>query len=370
MPKRSFVLLLALAFVSCFEPPVREDLRLRFLPNGAFVATSTVEITDPQEGNPALARRLAATRQAVLDGTDGWGPRFASLEPGAERFSWEKRLGEVHKATRSAVVIEPESLARFFSDTSLAVTYTVRAEDKTAELTIAPGASGRATRAQRKEMERTLGDWSAEVADYFAATEALYAYLDEHPDRSQASFESLFKDLLPEGEPEGLAELAAEERRLVERLSKAMEKVLDVLLIPSGADHSPDEISRLVYDPFPARLTVSLPGPPLEVEGFEREEGGELTVKGLGLWNALQSLEGRWVSPDPVLIYVKNRGQEGSFDLETFLGEPRRAEPAPAAQEVRQALETQLSPEPFYRLTWKVEPDDETPFEWDEKETK
>jgi hypothetical protein len=371
MPKRAIALLfLALAFVSCFEPPVREDLRLRFLPNGAFVATSTVEITDPQDGNPALARRLAATRQAALDGTDAWGPRFASLEPGAERFSWEKRLGELHKATRSAVAMEPASLARFFSDTSLSVSYTVRPEDGTAELTIAAGSSARATRAQRKEVERTLGKWSDEVKEYLAATRKLYDYLDEHPDRAEASFSSLFEELLPEGERGDRTELAPEEQQLVDLLGKAMETVLDVLVIPPGSDHSPDEISRLVYDPFPARLTVSLPGPPLEVEGFERKEGGELAVKGLGLWDALQSLEGRWVSPDPVLTYVKNRGQENSFDLETFLGQPRRAEPAPTAKEVRQALETQLSPEPFYRLTWQVEPDDETPFAWEEKETK
>ncbi|HSK77343.1 MAG TPA: hypothetical protein VLQ45_12900 [Thermoanaerobaculia bacterium] len=371
MPKRSLALLaLLLAFVSCFEPPVREDLRLRFLPNGAFVATSTVEITDPQDSNPALARRLAATRQAALDGTDAWGSRFASLEPGAERFSWEKRLGEVHKATHSAVVMEPESLARFFSDTSLAVSYTVRPEDGTAELTIASGPSARATRTQRKEMERTLGTWSGDVKEYLAATQKLYDYLDEHPDRAEASFSALFEDLLPEGRPEGKTGLSAEEQRLVERLSQAMEEVLDVLLIPTGADHSPDEISRLVYDPFPARLTVTRPAPPLEVEGFERKEGGELTVPGFGLWDALQSLEGRWVSPDPVLVYVKNRGREDSFDLDTFLGQPRRAEPAPTAQEVRQAIETQLSPEPFYRLTWTVEPDDETPFTWEEKETR
>ena len=367
MPKRALFLLSLALFVACFEPPVQEGLRLRFLPNGAFVATRTIEITDPQEGNPALARRLAATRQEVLDGTDAWGPRFASLEPGAERSSWEKRLGELHKATRSAVGTEPESLARFFSDTSLAVTYTVRPEDGTAELTIAPGSSARATRAQRKEMERTLGDWSGHVKEYLAASRKLYEYLNDHPDRAEACFSSLFKELLSEGEPETLT---PEEQGLVEPLNEAMENVLAVLLVPRGEDHSPDEISRLVYDPFPARLTVTLPGPPLEVEGFERKEGGELAVRGVSLWDALQSLEGRWISPDPVLVYVKSRGQEDSFDLESFLAQPRRAEPAPTAKEVRQALEIQLTPEPFYRLTWAIQPDDETPFEWEEKETK
>lgn len=367
MPKRLLALLLALTFVSCFEPPVQEDLRLRFLPNGAFVATRTIEITDPQDSNPALARRLAATRQAVLDGTDAWAPRFASLEPGAERFSWEKRLGELHKATHSAVGIEPESLARLFSDTSLAVTYTVRPEDGTAELTIVPGSSARATRAQRKEVERTLGDWSDNVKEYLAASQKLYEYLDVQPDRAEACFSSLFKELLSEGEGEMLT---PEEQGLVDRLNDTMENVLAVLLVPGGEDHSPDEISRLVFDPFPARLTVTLPGPPLEVEGFERKEGGELTVRGVGLWDSLQSLEGRWISPDPVLVYVKNRGQEDSFDLESFLAQPRRAEPAPTAKEMRQALEAQLAPEPFYRLTWAVQPDDETPFAWEEKETR
>lgn len=370
MLKRLLALVSLALFVSCFEQPVREDLRLRFLPNGAFVATRTVEITDPQDGNPALARRLAATRQEVLDGTGPWTPRFASLEPGAERFSWEKRLGEVHKATHSAVSDDPESLDRFFSDTSLAVTYTVLPESGTAELTIATGPSARATRAQRKEMERTLGDWSGDVKEYLEATRALYDYLDDHPDRAEDSFSALFEDLLPEGRPEGGTGPSAEEQRLVDRLGKAMEEVLDILLVPRGADHSPDEISRLVYDPFPARLTVSLPGPPLEAEGFEKGQGDrEFTVPSLGLWEALRSLESRWVSPNPVLVYMESRGED-SFDLESFLSQPRRAEPTPAAKEVRQALAAQLSPQPFYRLTWTVEPGDETPFAWEEKETR
>lgn len=50
---------LFIAFGSCFEAPIREELRLRFLPNGAVAATSTVRITDPQGSNPAPLYRVA-----------------------------------------------------------------------------------------------------------------------------------------------------------------------------------------------------------------------------------------------------------------------------------------------------------------------
>ena len=88
-----------------------------------------------------------------MEGTDAWGPRFAAVEPAAERFSWEKRLGDLQSVSRSALVAEPAGLAPFFSDTALRVLYQVYEKDGTAELSIAPGLSSRATRKQRGEME-------------------------------------------------------------------------------------------------------------------------------------------------------------------------------------------------------------------------
>jgi len=232
---------------------------------------------------------------------------------------------------------------------------------------VVPGPSGRATQKQRREMDRTLDEWTADVADYLAAGEALYAYLDDKPERDRPCLGALFEDLLPEGERAALGELTAEEKELLESLGQAMEKVWNVLLIPRGGEYSPDEVSHLVYDPFPARLTVSLPGRPLEVEGFEVGERGVLEVAGFGLWDALKSLEGRWLSPDPILIYVSRGGESGEqpLDLDTFLGEPRRAAPAPSADEVRGAIEKLLTPAPLYRAAWKIEPEDETPFTWE-----
>jgi hypothetical protein len=98
----ALVLVLCLGLGACFEPPVLETLDLRFLRDGSFVVTSTVEVSDNSE-NPLLGRRLARVRQELEEGSDTWGPRFAALEPIAERFAWEKQFGEVHRGTRAAL---------------------------------------------------------------------------------------------------------------------------------------------------------------------------------------------------------------------------------------------------------------------------
>ena len=247
----------------------------------------------------------------------------------------------------------------------MSVTYTVDPEQGVAELAIVPGVSTRATRRQWEETERTIEAWTAEIAEYLEAAGSLYAYLDDHPDRARACLGALLADRLSEEEAKALEPLAPEEAELVEHLDEAMGAVLGVLAVPSGGAYSPDEISHLVYDPFPARLTVKLPGKPLEIEGFLRDKDGVFTVPSPGLWEALRSLEGRWISPDPALSFV-----EKEFDFGAFLGKPRQAAPKhrlPSAEEVRSAIEARLKPAPLYRAAWKVQPEDETKFQWEEE---
>lgn len=359
--------LLSLSLTSCFDSPVREDLRLRFLPNGMVVATRKILIEDPEQSNPALARRLAETRQAILEGSDPWSVRFATVKAAAERSSWEKRLGVLRSAARSAVLGEPGDLEELFRDTSLSVTYSVQPERGVAELAIVPGPSTRATRRQREDTERTLDAWTGDLAGYLRTVQDLYAYLDEHPDRARPCFAALFdKDAGNAGK------LTAEEERRLERLNDAMSKVLEVLAIPPDGAWSPDEISRLVYDPFPADLSLKLPSAPLEVEGFRRSAEGVLSVRSLGLWEALRSLQGRWISPDPVLVYVEgSRREDHEVDLDAFLQKPRKAMPAhllPSSREIRSEIEGRLRPEPLYRVAWRVDPGDETQFRWEEGE--
>jgi hypothetical protein len=363
-----FLLGVAGLAASCFESPIRESLLLRFLSGGGVVVTNSVAIdTFVSSSNAALARRIAAARRDFLEGTDAWGRRFAALAPAAERFSWEKLGGELKAVSRSALMEKPEGLAPFFADSSLRVLYEVRQEEETAELSIAPGLSARASRKQRQEMQALLERWSGDVATYLAATRKLYAYVEDHPDRARDCFGSLFNELLSDADRKKLGKPTDEEKRLLDAVGDAMQKVWDVLLIPEGQEFSPDEISHLVYDPFPARLTVALPGKPLAVEGFETGPDGKLSVPGLGLWNALRALQGRWLSPDPVILFVERRGRsDKSLDLEGFLSRPRRADEAPSAREVQKEIEDRLTPASLYRVSWKVRLGEEEDFRWEE----
>jgi hypothetical protein len=356
----------ALLLASCFETPVDEAVQLRFLGNGAVVVTSTVEVSDGTGAGQALTRRLDEARRSLLDGSDAWSRRFAGMQPAAERSSWEKQLGTLRKAVHAAALAEPRELAAFFADTSIAVSYEVK--DGVAELMIAPGTPGRATRRQLEEMDRLLDSWTESVARYLAAGDELYRYLDDHPDRARACLGSLYADLLSEDDKAALPELGGEEQGRVERLQEAMQEVLKALQVPTDGDYTPDEISRLVYDPFPGRLTVRLPAPPLAPpEGFA-DDHGVLVAEGPSLWHALRSLQGRWLAPDPALLYVDaQRGKpESSLDLTALVRQSRRTAPPPSVMELAKLLANGLKPEPVYRVTWPVPPDaEEAPFHWE-----
>jgi hypothetical protein len=372
---RPFVLAFALLLlVSCFDPPVKESVRLRFFPNGAVAVTNTVELDLLKDGesNPALERRMADLRRDLLDGVDPWARRFDAVGPASERLSWEKRLGTLATARRSALLAEPRSLGDLFADTALSVTYEV-GEDGTAELVIVPGVPSQATRRQRKDVEQMLDEWSEKIAEYLAATGDLYRWLDDNPGRARACFQALLGDAIEEGSPSG-EELSPQEQQRVKRVEDAMEEVLVVLVIPGGEDRSLDELSHLVYDPFPAPLTVQLPSDPLEVEGFEASSGEDKVwiVDSPGLWSALQSLKDQWITPNPVLLYVAHRGPEAErLDLDELVETPRQViEPLPNSLEVRRALEDRLVPASrVYRAVWKALPPaeaEDSEFSWED----
>jgi len=367
VPRLLALLVLALLLTACFEPPVDETVSLRFLPDGGVVVTTRVELSGGDNAaTPALNRRLAEVRQALLEGSDPWSRRFAEIHPPLERSTWEKQLGEIQKQTHSGALAQPRDLAAFFGDTSLNVSYEIK--EGIAELVITPGAPSRATSRQRELTRKTLDTWTEALARYFSAGEALYRDLDEHPERSKAILGALYADLLSDTDKAALPALTKEEKERVEQVQAAMHEVWSVLDVPEGEDHTPDELSHLVYDPFPGRLTVRLPGPPLEPpEGFAPAADGTLTAAGPGLWQALRTLQGRWLAPDPILIYIdhQRRTPNDPLDLGARLRQPRHAEPAPDATEVRLAIEERLLPAPVYRVAWRVDPKSETPFRWE-----
>lgn len=360
-----------LALASCFDPPLRESLDLRFFASGAVAVTARVELAAAgRSDNAALDARLDEVRRSWLAGTDAWAPRFAATEPAIERSSWEKQLGELRRGTRSALLLEPESLARFFADTALQVSYRTDADSRTAELTVAPGSPAGVSRAERQKVDRALEDWSEALARYFAATQALYGYLDRHPDRTYACFGELFRNLLPTGEVDRLPPLDSEEKRLVEAADTRLEDVLGILAVEGGEDRSLEELSQEVFDPFPAALTVQLPGTALAAEGFAPGADDRWTVSRRSFWNALATLEGRWLGPDLARFYVEALRAAGApqakpLNLRGWIAGTRRtwAEP-PSAAEVRQALAEALRSAPLYRLVWRVTLEEEIPEGW------
>lgn len=352
------LLFVLLAASACFDDPVEQSLDLSLLPGHHAVLTVRVTIRDGGQTSPALAKRLESTRRELLDGMDEWSPRFAALTPGAERFGWEKQLGELRSVTRAALIDQSEDLERFFADTATSVVW--READGSGELALFPSSPARASANESAQMRDALAAWSASIATYLERTRALYAYLDSRPGRAEICLGRLLREDLPDGKFLSLPAASNQEERLIEAVRDAMNSAADVLLVSDTAAESLEELSHRVYDPFPAAITVRTPGPILELEGFAasppvgRAAGATLRVRRLGLWEALRSQRGKWLAPDPLLLHVAHQQQpDGRFDLGAVVAQGRRAT-ALSALEVETALAGQLVPQPSYRVVWST----------------
>lgn len=347
-----------LALAGCFEEPVTQSMLLQFLPSHTVKVSVRVRIQEPDPASERLKRRLAETRRELLAGDDAWSRRFSALAPAAERRTWEKTLGEVAGVTHQALLDDPEALGRFFEDTALEVSWR-EPEGERAELEIRAFPPAGATAHERAAVDRALTDWPAALARYFAALARLYDSLEDHPERATACLGGVLRDDLDEATATALAELTAEEETLVDGVRDAMKDVAGVLVVAETEASSLDEMSHRVYDPFPAKLTVRVPGPILEVEGFTRAATGDtagatLHARGIGLWDALASLRNRWAEPNLLMVHVaQQRAGEGTLDLARLATAARRAE-SPGAREIRAALLERLRAEPLYRVAWST----------------
>jgi hypothetical protein len=208
---------------------------------------------------------------------------------------------------------------------------------------------------------QALDTWSETLATYLQRTRALYTHLESHPERATACLGLLFKDDLDEEQVAALPSPTADEERLVEALREAMKEAAAVLVVDENEASSLDEMSHRVFDPFPAKLAVKVPGRILELQGFQGGavgDGAEVTLRarGIGFWDALASLRSRWVAPNPLLMHVAHARAAGdaAFDLASIVATKRRSE-TPDARAIRAAIEERLRAEPFYRVAWSTE---------------
>lgn len=359
--RRFAVIPCALLLAGCLEPPVSESLEVRVLQHGASVVSIGVVLRNPSDydKSPRVQQRLESVARELEAGSDPWSSRLRSVEPERQRDVVDREEGRLRRVVRNALLKEPADLREFFRDTGIGVVYADG--EGWAELTLTPGRSARATAAQRQRLNVDLSDFCKNLATYAAATKELYGYLETHPDRARACLGELFS-VKTEGE-----KLTEEESALVKSVDDAISAVSIVLDPAPGEPYTIDEISRLVYDPFPAPMRVTVPGEIVEREGYPGELKSPLQIPVFSIWSAFERLEGRWFSPDPALaIWRHDIAKTGEpFDLDAFIAIPRSSAVAPTDDEVRAAIENQLKPEPVYRVRWTSNENDETVWPFD-----
>lgn len=61
-----------------------------------------------------------------------------------------------------------------------------------------------------------------------------------------------------------------------------------------------------MFNPFPAEVFVTTPGAITGLEGFEKTDEKTVAIRRRGIFDAIDALEGRWISPDPLSLLVRS----------------------------------------------------------------
>jgi hypothetical protein len=327
--------LLALFLFSCDDLP-HHEVTLAFDDSGEHI-TIAAETRIPEK--PRDESRARQLREDLVGYRDEWSLRFANANPAEDRMTYERSRGTVVRVEHVAR-IDADNLQKFFFDVPLSATVT--RGPGWAELTLYPGTSTRATRQQREDFEHKLQLYAHRAVSYFAAVRAMYGYLDENPQRANAMFHALFRD----DDQEQPVLLTETEMNLEEATRHAIENL-------AFGQQDTEDLEReadLVFNPFPATLVVKVPTEPLIVEGFTREEKGRLVAHTMNLLDAVASLEGKWISPDPLAFAMRSDAKGLEDFAPVIAAEPRRAAAVIGEREVADALRERLQPAMRYRV--------------------
>lgn len=350
--KAILVAVLCLPLTACFEEPVQEHLHLTIRGDGSVVATVVQEVasSDRDSGNQELSDRLEESRETLAENLDPWSQRFENLNAMAEHQSVERVDGELRRSIRSAVFASFDEAVRLVEADGL--TGNLVEAGGVAELNLFPTGGSRATYFQRQDADRRMRQWSVELADYLDATIDLYTYLDRQPERAVFCLAHVFEE---NEEMDVAGPLEPVEEELVVRLKETMEEVAAALMVPDGEAFSLNELTRLVYDPFPARLTIVVEANVVNTTGFVSGTGF-FERPAVDVWNALRSLEGRWVFPDLVTAAAApgTDDQQPEPDLVFLASQPRRYSNPPTSGEVESVISVELVPEDLLQLRWRT----------------
>jgi len=337
--RRALLFALLLVAAACGKPPVQDEVTIEFPRQGEGVIVTAETKFELNPRNNEIRKRVDAARDAAVSGTDPWSFRFGRLTPETERVTFQRNRGALETVTRS-VRIPAEDLHRAFSD--VAITINVLRGDGWRELAMYTGSSSRATREQQRRFDEALSSWSADVAKYFTAVGDLYSYLDEQPERAKYVFGAI---LSKDEEQPGVTK---EEAPLVEAVVDSMVKIADRMDQQDARAESFAESADLMFNPFPARMVIRVPGDVLAVEGFEKP-AKELVIEPVDLFRAITALEGRWISPDPLAALMR----EEPVKAEEIAELPRHTTLVASSTDVEAALREKLARPRSYVVRWR-----------------
>ncbi len=348
------VLLLALLLTGCLVPPVRESLRLEFRAEGGVLVTSEIRIASTKsfEGQERAQRRIEDARRDAGEEQDAWSRRLNRLEPPWDERTVEREEGQIVRVTRRSLLDDARELERLFGETD--VDCELEAVEDWVELRFLPGISRRASGRQRELYEPLEQGWIRHAARYLSAMEELYDYLERRPERALICLAPLVRDMASEDELSTIPEPDETEQPLFAAAKEAADEMHGLFAVPEDAAFTVDELSSLVHDPFPAPVTLRVPGQILLVEGFVEHEG-ELQVRGPSLWNAWRAIGDEHLSPD----LVRTRWQRGrsageeELSVSELASRPRFARGLDE-RELETLVRERLEPPALLRVRWSA----------------
>lgn len=324
--RKGLAALALLVLAACTKPPVTDEVTIQF-----FEDHDDVRITaETKFAMNSDSPRVEAARTAAITGIDPWTVRFNRINPELDHITFERERGELERVVH-VVRVPAEDLQRVFSDTS--VTLQVLRGEGWRELSLYFGSTPRATREQQRHFDDALKSWSHDVAHYFIAIDHLYDYMDENPHRAEALFAALVAS--KEEDPPLVAE---EELPFIEAVMASMDRIGLRMDAVQGDAATLSELADLIYNPFPAKLTIRAP----------REK--DLVIEPVDLFQEITSLEGKWISPDPLAALLKAEEMPSAADLAAM---PRKSASVVDASEIERTIREQLARPKTYTYRWR-----------------
>jgi hypothetical protein len=327
----------------CAKFPVSDEVKIEFRDDSDAVLVTAETTFDLKPANDVTRSRIESARASAQSGTDPWSLRFSRLTPELERLTYQKDHGVLERVTH-VVSIPGDDLQRVFADTN--VTVEVLRGDTWRELRFYPGTSTRATREQQRRFASELSTWSEAVARYFAATHHLYSYMNEKPGRARY----LFAAILHEKREDGSDPLVSEEEQpFVDDVERAMDDLATRMDEQEGRASTFAEEADLVFNPFPARISVSVPTDILSTEGFTSPRDRTVVIEPVNLFASIAALEGKWITPDPLAALLRDQ----TPTAEGLAQMPRRSAALVSPTAVADAIREQLAKPKMYALRWR-----------------